>query len=274
MLPQVEEWLRDRMSGAADWPVEKLLAAKGATTVSVVLPARDERATVGEIVSTIRRDLVEDAPLVDEVLVIDSRSTDDTAAVAAAAGARVVAQDAVLPELLELIQAAGSDVNAFEEQLSSAYKNATTGDNALRVQACANCHGPGGVGEPPMYPYLAGLDAAYITSALNEWKNGSRRNDAGAQMATVASALSADDVAAVARYFAAMTAPKPAPQNIVQAPPPKPAAPAAPVTSGAPANPPPGKAVGVEQGQSTTGGTQGPGGSGASVNKSGSGKSQ
>lgn len=99
MLPQVEEWLRDRMSGAADWPVEKLLAAKGATTVSVVLPARDERATVGEIVSTIRRDLVEDAPLVDEVLVIDSRSTDDTAAVAAAAGARVVAQDTVLPEL-------------------------------------------------------------------------------------------------------------------------------------------------------------------------------
>jgi glucosyl-3-phosphoglycerate synthase len=99
VLPQVEEWLRCRTSGAADWPVEKLLAAKGATTVSVVLPARDERATVGEIVATIRRDLVEAVPLVDEVLVIDSRSADDTAAVAAAAGARVVAQDDVLPAL-------------------------------------------------------------------------------------------------------------------------------------------------------------------------------
>jgi glucosyl-3-phosphoglycerate synthase len=87
------------MSSAADWPVEKLLAAKGETTVSVVLPARDERATVGEIVAAIRRDLVDGVPLVEEILVIDSCSTDDTAEVAAAAGARVVAQDAVLPEL-------------------------------------------------------------------------------------------------------------------------------------------------------------------------------
>ncbi|MGH3376177.1 MAG: glucosyl-3-phosphoglycerate synthase [Actinoallomurus sp.] len=99
MLPQVEEWLRTRKSCAEDWPVDKLLAAKGDTTVSVVLPARDERETVGEIVAAIRRDLVDGVPLVDEVLVIDSRSVDDTAEVAAAAGARVVAQDAVLPEL-------------------------------------------------------------------------------------------------------------------------------------------------------------------------------
>jgi glucosyl-3-phosphoglycerate synthase len=99
LLPQVEDWLRRRMSSAADWPVEKLLAAKGETTVSVVLPARDERETVGEIVAAIRRDLVDGAPLVDEVVVIDSRSVDDTAEVAAAAGARVVAQDAVLPGL-------------------------------------------------------------------------------------------------------------------------------------------------------------------------------
>src|SRR3954471_22772937 len=99
MRPRVREWMRDRTSSAADWPVEKLLAAKGDTTVSVVLPARDERETVGEIVAAIRRDLVDGTPLVDEVLVIDSRSVDDTAAVAAAAGARVVAQDAVLPEL-------------------------------------------------------------------------------------------------------------------------------------------------------------------------------
>ncbi|MGI5229481.1 glucosyl-3-phosphoglycerate synthase [Actinoallomurus sp. CA-142502] len=99
MLPQVEDWLRRRTSSAADWPVEELLEAKGGTTVSVVLPARDERETVGEIVAAIRRDLVDGAPLVDEVIVVDSRSTDDTAAVAAAAGALVVAQDDVLPQL-------------------------------------------------------------------------------------------------------------------------------------------------------------------------------
>jgi glucosyl-3-phosphoglycerate synthase len=99
LLPEVEKWHRTRTSRTADWPVDRLLAAKGDTTVSVVLPARNERETVGEIVATIRRDLVEGVPLVDEVIVIDSRSTDDTAEVAAAAGARVVAQDAVLPEL-------------------------------------------------------------------------------------------------------------------------------------------------------------------------------
>jgi cytochrome c553 len=146
---------------------------------------------------------------------------------------------------------------------------ATVGDNALRVQACGNCHGPGGIGEAPMYPYLAGLDAAYIASALDEWKRGDRRNDAGRQMATVAEALRAEDIAAVAQYFASLSAPKPAPQNVVQAPPPKQPAPAAPATATVPANPAPGKAVGVEQGQSTTGGSQGPGGSGASVNPSG-----
>ncbi|GAA2386118.1 glucosyl-3-phosphoglycerate synthase [Nonomuraea africana] len=83
-------------STAADWPLDALRLAKGTTTVSVVLPARDEERTVGAIVSTIRRDLPE---LVDEILVVDSRSTDATAARAAEAGARVVRQDDVLPEL-------------------------------------------------------------------------------------------------------------------------------------------------------------------------------
>ncbi len=95
----VGSWLPRRSSHAADWRREDLLAAKGATTVSVVIPARDEEETVGDIVRTIRRDLVEAIPLVDEVLVVDSRSQDDTARVAAEAGATVVAQDSVLPML-------------------------------------------------------------------------------------------------------------------------------------------------------------------------------
>ncbi|MFC0042538.1 glucosyl-3-phosphoglycerate synthase [Actinomadura rayongensis] len=97
MLPEAASWMHRRTSCSADWPVEALLAAKGTTRVSVVLPARNEEETVGVIVGAIRRDLVERAPLVDEILVVDSRSTDRTAEVAAAAGAEVVAQDAVLP---------------------------------------------------------------------------------------------------------------------------------------------------------------------------------
>jgi glucosyl-3-phosphoglycerate synthase len=98
-LAKVQEWYGPHSSVAAEWPVEALLLAKGRTTVSVILPARDEERTVGNIVSVIRRDLVERAPIVDEILVVDSNSTDTTAARAAAAGARVVAQDAVLAHL-------------------------------------------------------------------------------------------------------------------------------------------------------------------------------
>ncbi|TDD93634.1 glucosyl-3-phosphoglycerate synthase [Actinomadura rubrisoli] len=97
MLPEVASWSRRRTSRAEDWPPHSLSAAKGAARISVVLPARDEEATVGAIVAAIRTDLVERIPLVDEIVVVDSRSRDRTAAVAAAAGAKVVAQDAVLP---------------------------------------------------------------------------------------------------------------------------------------------------------------------------------
>ena len=67
------------------------------STVSVCLPARNEEKTVGRIVSTIRRGLVERYPLVDEIVVIDDGSTDGTARAATRAGARVVAEEDVLP---------------------------------------------------------------------------------------------------------------------------------------------------------------------------------
>ncbi|MEV4948295.1 glucosyl-3-phosphoglycerate synthase [Streptomyces sp. NPDC053755] len=100
MLEEVERWLGRRSWSAADRPLERILAAKRGTTVSVVLPALDEEATVGAIVSTIRRELMsEEVPLVDELVVIDSGSRDRTAEVAEAAGARVVPRDAVLPRI-------------------------------------------------------------------------------------------------------------------------------------------------------------------------------
>ncbi|WP_327293316.1 glucosyl-3-phosphoglycerate synthase [Streptomyces sp. NBC_01198] len=104
MLDEVERWLTTRSWSAADRPLDLLLAAKRAAgsagTVSVVLPALDEEATVGEIVGVIRRDLMTaDVPLVDEVVVVDSGSRDATARVAADAGATVVSRDAILPRM-------------------------------------------------------------------------------------------------------------------------------------------------------------------------------
>jgi glucosyl-3-phosphoglycerate synthase len=83
-----------------DFSAAELVRAKAARglTVSVCLPARDEEATVGHIVATVRRTLMEEVELVDEVVVLDDGSTDATAAVASWEGARVVAADALLPE--------------------------------------------------------------------------------------------------------------------------------------------------------------------------------
>jgi glucosyl-3-phosphoglycerate synthase len=99
MRPDVQGWLSRRTHTAASWRAADLADAKRAqgTTVSVVLPALDEEPTVGAIVRAIREALVRDVPLVDEVVVVDSGSADRTAAVAAAAGARVVDTTSVLP---------------------------------------------------------------------------------------------------------------------------------------------------------------------------------
>jgi glucosyl-3-phosphoglycerate synthase len=93
MSPVVEAWSTSRTSSARDWPPDRLLQAKNQTTVSIVIPARDEEATVGTIVTTIRSTLIQAVPLVDEVIVVDSRSVDGTAAAAQAAGALVLSQD-------------------------------------------------------------------------------------------------------------------------------------------------------------------------------------
>ncbi len=88
--------LQSFAAGAFD--VGELVAAKAraGTTVSVCIPARNEEATVGAVVGAIHRSLVIGPPLVDEVVVVDDHSCDGTAAVAAAAGARVIDASAVL----------------------------------------------------------------------------------------------------------------------------------------------------------------------------------
>jgi glucosyl-3-phosphoglycerate synthase len=73
-----------------DCAVDTVVEAKSGRTVSVCIPCRDEAATVGPLIRVIRRELMERMPLVDELIVLDDRSTDDTASVASGAGARVI----------------------------------------------------------------------------------------------------------------------------------------------------------------------------------------
>src|SRR5918995_1252803 len=96
-----DEWLRRRTYRGADYDPEWLAhaARRQGLTLSVCLPALNVAETVGPIVAAVREELVRRVGLVDEVVVVDSRSADGTAAAAAAAGARVVQDDEVLPEL-------------------------------------------------------------------------------------------------------------------------------------------------------------------------------
>ena len=95
-------------------------AERGLTT-SVVIPARDEGPRVGAVVTALRTAMREVAgtgtALIDELVVVDGASRDDTAEVAARAGARVVAQDAHTPgkgAALQLgVAATSGDLVAF-----------------------------------------------------------------------------------------------------------------------------------------------------------------
>ena len=97
--PGAQAWFERSTSDGRAWDVDTLLAAKRGRRISVVIPARDEEPTIGAIVAGIRADLVDDRPLVDELVVIDSDSNDDTARIAADAGARVHAARDIRPEL-------------------------------------------------------------------------------------------------------------------------------------------------------------------------------
>lgn len=79
-----------------NWTVTELVAAKAGRTVSVVLPALNEEATVAGVVHSIAP-LV--GTLVDELVVLDSGSVDATAAEARRAGAHVVTREDAVPEL-------------------------------------------------------------------------------------------------------------------------------------------------------------------------------
>jgi len=82
-----------------DWTLDDLVAARREARVSLVVPARNEAATVGDVVTRVRSALMDTVSLLDEIVVIDSDSTDDTYAVATDAGAVVHRSAEIRPDL-------------------------------------------------------------------------------------------------------------------------------------------------------------------------------
>ena len=108
-----------------------------------------------------------------------------------------------------------ADAAAYFTSVSAPFLPLKTGDAALvkhgeelakigsaerRIQNCDNCHGPGGTGEPPIIPYLAGQYAHYIAFTLQMWRQGFRKNSPDS-MGVIANKLDDQEIAAVAAYY-------------------------------------------------------------------------
>ena len=115
------------------------------------------------------------------------------------ARAQVVAYYAALP-----VSAATEHTAPTAAQAARGHQLAIEGAEGKRVQACNNCHGPDGSGVSLSAPALAGQLAAYLAAQLKSWQQGSRKNDAGNLMSSVAARLDDADIAAVTAYYASL----------------------------------------------------------------------
>ncbi len=96
---RVERWFGEANFHHAEFADLRRLVTlkeKQGLTISLVLPTLDEEETIGPIVRKAMREMVGRVPLLDEVLVIDSASTDRTREIAESEGARVVQHPDVL----------------------------------------------------------------------------------------------------------------------------------------------------------------------------------
>ncbi|MEP7291915.1 MAG: glucosyl-3-phosphoglycerate synthase [Chloroflexota bacterium] len=99
---RVDRWFAENTFDSAEFDdLHALLALKErqGVTISVGLPALNEEATVGKVISTIKKALMDDVPLIDEIVLIDSDSTDRTVEIAESLGIPAYRHSQILPEL-------------------------------------------------------------------------------------------------------------------------------------------------------------------------------
>ncbi|GAB4429322.1 MAG: hypothetical protein OHK0015_13140 [Chloroflexi bacterium OHK40] len=97
----VDRWFAENTFSSTEYDdLQRLLALKQqqGVTVSLALPTLNEEETIGEIIARTRRALVEEVPLLDELVLIDSGSDDRTREIAAAHGVPVFIHQEILPQ--------------------------------------------------------------------------------------------------------------------------------------------------------------------------------
>lgn len=99
---RVDKWFAENTFDADEFSdLDRLVALKKAQglTISLGLPALNEERTVGGVITTLRNALMHEAPLLDEIVLIDSMSTDRTVEIAASLGVPVYQHPQILPEM-------------------------------------------------------------------------------------------------------------------------------------------------------------------------------
>lgn len=97
----VDKWFAENTFDSREFSdLRRLLEMKQqqGITISVGLPALNEEQTIGPVIAVLKKALMEDVPLIDEIVVIDSNSTDRTREIAESMGVPVHIHQEVLPE--------------------------------------------------------------------------------------------------------------------------------------------------------------------------------
>lgn len=68
-----------------------------------------------------------------------------------------------------------------------------------KATTCAACHGPTGTSSNPLWPHLAGQQAAYLVKQMKDFRDGKRSDPV---MAPMAAGLSDKDIEDLAAYYA------------------------------------------------------------------------
>lgn len=98
----VDKWFAENTYHSREFrDVERLarLKRQQRLTISLGLPTLNEEATIGEVIGTLKGELMDRAPLLDEVVVVDSGSSDRTVEIARELGVATVQHADILPEM-------------------------------------------------------------------------------------------------------------------------------------------------------------------------------
>jgi glycosyltransferase involved in cell wall biosynthesis len=98
----VDKWFAENTYHGDEFgDLKQLMALKEAqgTTISLALPALNEEKTVAKVITTIKTALKDNVPLIDEMILIDSNSTDRTREIAENLGVKTYIHQQILPDL-------------------------------------------------------------------------------------------------------------------------------------------------------------------------------